>query len=226
MPAQDTAESKQFCSGDLVIRSSDGVLFRPHKENLEFVSDVAFPFTSTTLHKADKAIDMQEDSKTLETLLHFAYPKLQLPDFAALSFTELIQVERAADKYQMYHGMEICQLYLARNHAFTHPYEVLELAAKRDSNVLVAAVAPFLIHLSIEEVASLGVSSRLCLKWGIYRERWLNALLEAQQYLDEHYHNHWHRLRRHMKDRLPLHAVLVLGKIQTWTNSSRGPKYL
>jgi len=70
--------------------------------------------------------------------------------------------------------------------AYDHAKAILQFAGKRDCDFLVAAVAPYLVEMPTDAVADLGVSSRTCVKWSIYREKWIFALLEGQKVLMDH----------------------------------------
>lgn len=47
----------------------------------------------------------------------------------------------------------------------THPREILAIAVKQDSTALMAAVAPYMVSISVKELCSIGVSNRLVVKW-------------------------------------------------------------
>lgn len=52
-------------------------------------------------------IPLEEDSKTLDIIFAFTYPDLPLPEMHNLSFQELLNVMKAADKFGMQHGLEM-----------------------------------------------------------------------------------------------------------------------
>jgi len=185
-PAAKSSQSSQFNNGDVTIRSSDGVLFHLHKANLGFASE-AFPPATSVSSESDviDVIDFAEHSDTLETLFLFVYPSRPRPNLSSLSFEKLMRITEAADKWGLIDGAELCRFHL-RAFAYDHPKEILQLAGKQDCDFLVAAVAPYLIDMPINAVASLGVSSRICVKWGMYREKWIFALIEGQKILTEH----------------------------------------
>jgi len=74
--------------GDVTIRSSDGVLFRVHKVNLDIASE-AFPPAINV--RADDVVDFAEDAGTLEILLYFVYPSRPIPDLGSLPFETLMK---------------------------------------------------------------------------------------------------------------------------------------
>jgi hypothetical protein len=61
---------------DAIFRSSDQVLFRVHRKNLETHSNV-FPSGETFTLESDEYIDMEEKSEILELFFQYVYPQRQ-----------------------------------------------------------------------------------------------------------------------------------------------------
>jgi len=179
--SKEDSKSEEFRDGDVFIRSSDRVLFQVHLENLKFVSTV-FP---SSISASDKAIDFEEDSETLEILFYFAYPHKPLPQLYSLPFKTLMKVLEASDKWGVRHAVEFIQVHLQK-YASMYPKEILASAPNQDCSFLAAAVAPYLVNMSVAEMQSLGLSDRLCVKWAIYRENILMALYEGRRNLGNH----------------------------------------
>jgi hypothetical protein len=180
----EDSQSERFKDGDVTIRSSDRVLFRVHKVNLAIASE-AFPSIVGTSASSDEVVDFTEDAKTLDILFHFAYPSRPIPNLGSLSFKELMEVAEAAGKWGLNYGLELSCFHLQK-YACNHSEEILRFAGRYDSEYLVAAVAPYLVTMPTDAVAALGVSSKTCVKWGIYREKWIFALLEGENVIMSH----------------------------------------
>ncbi|KIK56752.1 hypothetical protein GYMLUDRAFT_173835 [Collybiopsis luxurians FD-317 M1] len=150
--------------GDVTFCSSDDILFRVHKVNLEVVS-TGFPPASLSLDETD-VVKIEENAATLRLFFHFIYPGRPLPDLMSTSFELIHSVVTAADKWGMYHAMEICFLYL-RKFVSTHPVDILRVAGRNDCGHLIAATAPYLVHLPITTIAAFGLSRSMCIRWVI-----------------------------------------------------------
>jgi hypothetical protein len=93
---------------DIVIQSSDGVLFRVHKSNLALSSAGFAPSEFETL---DKIVELTETSTTLNLLLKFCYPDRH-PDLKTLKFDVLAPLAEAAQKYEVYSAMNVCKIWM------------------------------------------------------------------------------------------------------------------
>ncbi|KIK51186.1 hypothetical protein GYMLUDRAFT_404898 [Collybiopsis luxurians FD-317 M1] len=154
------SRSNKFQNGDVTFRSSDRVLFKVHRLNLEVVSQV---FPATKLTSSNEIANLEEDSTTLDILFSFLYPD-RIPNLTPLSFEKIVDVANAANKYGMDAAMIICHLHL-QEFASKYPVTILKLAGQHDSDRLIAAVAPYLLSLTPTEVQSMGVPSKYCVKW-------------------------------------------------------------
>ncbi|KAJ7646072.1 hypothetical protein DFH06DRAFT_1211065 [Mycena polygramma] len=106
--------SERFCApdADITISSSDGVLFKVHRKNLEVHSDIF----------ADAANAARPDNVGEEV----PQPNLQLVDFETFA-----GVAEAAEKYVVYSALTLCQMRM-KDSIISHPLEVLRYAVKHD----------------------------------------------------------------------------------------------
>ncbi|KAF9067764.1 hypothetical protein BDP27DRAFT_1364681 [Rhodocollybia butyracea] len=171
----------QISAGDIAFCSVDHVIFHIHKANLELVS-TGFP--PATVH-SDEIIPFDEEAETLEIFFSLVYPNCPLPhEFDRLTFTKLVKVTTPADKWGMHQALEIC-LGQFHKHIHLHQLEILELGGQHNHAPLVAAVAPYLVHLPLNKILS-SLPYTLFKKWADYRERWIWALLSCYKDLDKH----------------------------------------
>ena len=98
------------CSADAEVtyKSSDGVLFRIHKINLETCTEGLSPPEGSTF---EEIVELTEDAPILELLFQFIYPTPG-PDLASIDFNVFESLAEAAEKYQVYTAMSICKIYM------------------------------------------------------------------------------------------------------------------
>lgn len=99
----------QFADGDVTFQSSDGVLFRVHRKNLEVCAD-GFPPSGFALADGE-IIPLSETSVTLDLLFQFMYPRRH-PALDTTPFHVLEPLAEAAEKYQVFPAMNICHIRL------------------------------------------------------------------------------------------------------------------
>jgi hypothetical protein len=95
-PAVDT--------GEISIKSSDGVIFRIQRKNLEAY---AGSFPSLPPDEPTPTICLPEPSNVLEVMFEFLFPK-RYPTLQDKNFTLLISIARAVEKYQVYAAINPC----------------------------------------------------------------------------------------------------------------------
>ena len=88
--------------GDLFFTSSDGIRFHLHQRNLEVTSGRFL----TTARQTDNVLS--ETSATLELLFDFVYPQ-RLPPLAGENLSTVIALAEAAEKYEVFSAMLICE---------------------------------------------------------------------------------------------------------------------
>ncbi|KZP33083.1 hypothetical protein FIBSPDRAFT_1036239 [Athelia psychrophila] len=187
MTAPPDLISERFCASDsdVTVRSSDGVLFKVHRKNLEVHSDIFAAADSIATEsagnaKADEVVPLSEHSSVLELLLQYMYRQPQ-PDLKAVEFEKLADLAEAAEKYQVFAAIAICNVFM-RNELEYHPLEVLVYAFKHDYSDLLdkAAVKVIAIAPPVHRLASC-LPSTLFVNWMIYFEHWTNALNGAHK---------------------------------------------
>jgi len=98
---------------DLIVESSDNVRFGVHKRNLATHSEVGLLGEAIGAgNEGDvETVCLTEASDTLELLFQFIYPQRQ-PDLQSISFERLSALSEAAEKYQVFSAMPICNIYM------------------------------------------------------------------------------------------------------------------
>ncbi|KAG5635398.1 hypothetical protein H0H81_011402 [Sphagnurus paluster] len=100
---QPPAISTQFCAtdADVIFQSKDGFRFLIHRRNLET------PFPPSEFETQGEVVNLSEDSNTLELLFQFIYPK-RLPDMDKINYATVALLAEAADKYEVFSAMYVC----------------------------------------------------------------------------------------------------------------------
>jgi hypothetical protein len=95
-----------YPNADITLQSSDNVLFRFHKRQLETHSGV---FAASATSVKDDPIIFTEPSKVVELLLQLM--SLQdPPDLQPLKFETLTLLAEAVEKYEVFHSQTICRM--------------------------------------------------------------------------------------------------------------------
>ncbi|KAJ7190807.1 hypothetical protein GGX14DRAFT_381746 [Mycena pura] len=149
-----------FADGDVTFQSSDGVLFRVHRKNLEVCAD-GFPPSGFAVANGE-IIPLSETSVTLDLLFQFMYPRRH-PALDTTPFDVLEPLAEAAEKYQVFPAMNICHIRL-RDMVHEHPVEVAIYAAKHDYPFLISEVAPMMISMPPVDVMRI-LPQSLVLPW-------------------------------------------------------------
>lgn len=99
---------------DVSFRSVDGVVFRLHKVNLS-VTTGGFPldFIRGPMRDEYLYVDLAETADTLELLFGFVYPRMHKTNIGIMDFDTLAALASAAEKYQVFVAMDVCQVRMA-----------------------------------------------------------------------------------------------------------------
>ncbi|KAE9387538.1 hypothetical protein BT96DRAFT_1005011 [Gymnopus androsaceus JB14] len=116
-------------------------------------------------------------------MLHFMYPSRAPPDLRSISFEKLKQVFLLTISWGMPLAEDYCRFHF-QHHADKHSLAILGFVG--DSATLLASLAPFIMDVTIDVMLSLGVSPMLCVRWAIFCERCLFAMIKAEEKLNEH----------------------------------------
>ncbi|KAJ6517330.1 hypothetical protein C8R47DRAFT_1086993 [Mycena vitilis] len=168
-----TKTSERFCAADadLTVTSSDGMLFKVHRKNLEFHSDIFADAASATGHQEDDGIiDLSETSDVLDLLFQFMYRQRQ-PELKGLDFELLAALAEAAGKYSVPVVLDCCQPHL-RAFISKHPWEILRLGLKH-------GISTDIIDEAARETMKDGLEQALRVlepadfrEWIFFQERW------------------------------------------------------
>ncbi|KAJ7074714.1 hypothetical protein C8F01DRAFT_970452, partial [Mycena amicta] len=160
---------------DLVLRSSNGVLFGVHSTNL---ADFAAGFPPVEFMQQGgtnklEIVQLTETDAVLHILLQYMHHQRQ-PDSSHWSFETFESVAEAAEKYEVYGALEVCRLQMKANIA-KYPRRVLPYAVKHGYPELRDLIIPTTLAVPLQEMEPLLVGdSRLFLAWvSHYREQYL-----------------------------------------------------
>jgi DNA-binding transcriptional regulator YbjK len=92
----------------MTVSSSDGVLFKVHRKNLEFHSDVFADAANATLpQNDDEIVQLSETSDVLDLLFQYMYRQRQ-PELKDVTFKVLAGLAEAAEKYVVPAALDCC----------------------------------------------------------------------------------------------------------------------
>ena len=94
---------------DVTFRSCDGTLFKVHRKNLETNSEGFSPPPDTS--SREEIVSLTENGDTLDLLFQYIYPQRQ-PDLTEIDFKQLAELAEAAEKYQVFSAMTICNVHM------------------------------------------------------------------------------------------------------------------
>ncbi|KAJ7610728.1 hypothetical protein DFH06DRAFT_1233247 [Mycena polygramma] len=172
METKETVSERcsQFPDADVTFKSSDSVLFRVHRKNLEVCTE---GFPPADISTQGQIVDLTETSVTLELLFQFMYPHRH-PALDTTPFEVLEPLAEASEKYQVFPAMNICHIRL-RDMVNEHPVEVAVYAAKHDYPYLVSQVAPMMISMNPVTVVEM-LPPYLVVPWIRYVQEWTKVL--------------------------------------------------
>ncbi|KAF7290161.1 hypothetical protein MIND_01329300 [Mycena indigotica] len=173
MSASESPCSPLFSSpdADLELLSSDKVLFKVHRKNLKFHSDVfAAMFSAAHADREGAApIELSEPSAVLELLFQYMYRQPQ-PALRAVPFTVCAQLAEAAQKYLVYSAMPILQQKM-RDNIDQEPLEVLAFALRHDLAALANDAGRKSLGIPLKKAAAV-MSAEAFIKWAIFYDEW------------------------------------------------------
>ncbi|TFK53461.1 hypothetical protein OE88DRAFT_1252867 [Heliocybe sulcata] len=142
-------------TADIIVRSSDNVLFRVHKIILSMASDVfesafSFPQPENVQNIEDNVMPVDEDSRVIWLLLRYCYPGSFPPP---TTLDDLHAVLRAARKYQMDMVVEsLKDALVADKHLVRDPLRVFAIAYDQGLQEQVRISARATLRLSMSEL--------------------------------------------------------------------------
>jgi len=175
--------SERFCAtdSDLPLQSSDGVLYKVHRRNLELHSEgFAAAAAISAASDCSEIVQLSESSAVLDLLLQYIYRQRQ-PDLDDIDFGTLAELAEAVEKYEIYSAMKVCSMHM-RDAITLHAAEVLHYAFKHDYIQVMDAAAPLTIGLSLKHLATCWAPSpEIWLVWVQYHQAWLDILSFAHR---------------------------------------------
>ncbi|KAF8877851.1 hypothetical protein CPB84DRAFT_1966285 [Gymnopilus junonius] len=174
---------------DITIKSSDGILFRLHRQNITtnsgafpgsevntrrkilVVDDEVFKFCRTTFESnADgQVVDLTEPAKVLEIVFQFIYPRKH-PSLKDLDFGILMEVAEAVVKYEIFSAMNTCEGRLSE--CFPgHAVEVFTHSVKADYPDLINKSASLLCRTPLLDMVEI-LPSDCVIPWIKYQGLW------------------------------------------------------
>ncbi|KAF9457613.1 hypothetical protein BDZ94DRAFT_1326123 [Collybia nuda] len=167
--------SERFSSldADLKIQSADGVLFQLHKKYLETTTG---GFSQTGLNSQGEIVQLPETSATLELLFQFIYPTRH-PGLASTPFETLAPLAEAAEKYEVFAAMNVCQIRMM-NMLPNYAEEIMAYAVKHDYLDIMYSAAPLLLEKPLESVLA-EFPPAIAIAWTRYHATWSTCVRSA-----------------------------------------------
>jgi len=175
-PSQAPKVSKRFraSDSDITIQSSDGVLFKVHRQNLVSHSEIfaGADAVSGGGSADNEVVPLSETSTTLELLLQCIYNVPQ-PDLEKVKFSTFAGVAEAAEKYQMQLVIPICKI-LMKLAIPVHPIAVLGYATRHGHRDLMDLAALGTLTENMDDVVA-ALQPGSALAWFRYYNACQNA---------------------------------------------------
>ncbi|KAJ2913669.1 hypothetical protein MD484_g6745, partial [Candolleomyces efflorescens] len=130
---------------------------------------------------APEVVDFDETSVTLTCLLRFMH-KVQYPDLSELTWTELLSLADAAEKWRVLSAMAVCNAHILSNRSLIehHPFECLIYSLKYGYPKVGDLAAPYLIAKSFTTFeARIGHDRAAVYAWVRLKQAWLEILDRA-----------------------------------------------
>ncbi|KAJ7023351.1 hypothetical protein C8F04DRAFT_1011484, partial [Mycena alexandri] len=162
--------SQRFCvaDADITIASSDGVLFKLHRKNLEFHSDIFANAADTTQRDSDSSagdiLHLSERADVLDLLFQYMYRQPQ-PVLKDVQFDVCAGLAEAAEKYIVYSAAPATKLRMRQADSVAeHPLEVLNYAARHNHKELADEAARLSMGLPVAQAVKTLAPDTL-IKW-------------------------------------------------------------
>ncbi|KAJ3711673.1 hypothetical protein EV361DRAFT_955277 [Lentinula raphanica] len=174
-PPNPPKTSSRFNSQDaeITVISSDNVLFRLHKMNVQVTSGNLIRLNKL---ETNDFLTLVEPAEVLEILFEFLYPDFET-DLERLEFDALLSVAEAAEKYGVFYAMSHCTFCL-RKHSSSHPAELLRFAVRYRKERMLAELTPALLDMELDEIINIlppTAFGEFCL----FRDKWMKVLLKS-----------------------------------------------
>ncbi|KAF9472587.1 hypothetical protein BDN70DRAFT_886834 [Pholiota conissans] len=160
---------------DIVLQSSDGVIFGAHMKNLAEFSE-AFPRKDSVVVDEDVPI-LEESADVLKLMLQFMHHAPH-PSLRNVPFTLLSSLAEAVEKYTIFSAIELCKVHMSFR-AQEHPIDVLVYALRHNYPEIANETAALSLSPNHTEFMSKAIAAGLRdsdkLRWFCYRNIWDNA---------------------------------------------------
>ncbi|KAJ7165505.1 hypothetical protein C8R43DRAFT_825263, partial [Mycena crocata] len=138
---------------DLTISSSDGVLFKVHRKNLEVHSDIfADASNATKPENGDDVVHLSESAAVLDLLFQYMYRQPQ-PDLKDVNVAVLSGLGEAVEKYVVYSALPAVMIKMKFS-VGAHPLHVLNYAARHSHKELANQAARQSMGVAVAEAVS------------------------------------------------------------------------
>ncbi|KZP22451.1 hypothetical protein FIBSPDRAFT_859520 [Athelia psychrophila] len=183
-----------FCKADsdISFRSRDGVTLKLHRKNLETSSEGFSPPAGTT--SEHEIISLTESGEMLELLFRFIYPQ-RYPDLKDVEFKQLEKLSEAAEKYQVYSAMAVCNFRMEEAY-HKHPFEVVMYVLRHCYTDLMDKSQTVALDVS-PTLAFESFSPQVYIAWTRYYAQWMDLLASLHRSLNDIPHDSFHSATPH-----------------------------
>ncbi|KAJ7431923.1 hypothetical protein B0H11DRAFT_2261258 [Mycena galericulata] len=153
--SQTTSQSERFCApdADITVSSSDSVIFKLHRKNLELHSEIFANAANTTEPGSGDEVPQ--------------------PDLRGVDFEVCTRLAEAAEKYLVYSAAPAAKLRLQAS-VVEHPLEVLDYAARHNHIELASEAARCSMGLPVVEAVRI-LSPDALAEWAKFYDEWHEA---------------------------------------------------
>jgi len=211
MSSPRVSERFNAADSDIILQSSDEIMFKVHRKNLEVHSEgfAGANSISPASSSNDERVFLTEASAVLDLLLQHMYRQFD-PDLKEVDFATLLSIAEAAEKYQVRSAIRICNIYL-RLAIPDHALEMLSYAVKHGYPDMMDKAAPLTLDLPVEDLLA-ALDTQHMSRWMAFHRKWLDVLDIA----------HSSYSRRDMHGTVKCYAEVPWGENVAKTSSSIG----
>lgn len=170
---------------DVVLESSDGVLFGAHQRNLETYTE-GFPIPGSAMVSGQ--VSLQETAEILRLILRYTH-NVRVPRLDEISFDFLASLAEAVEKYMIYSAMEFCRVKM-ENAMGDHPNEIFVYSVKHNYPDLADKAAKLTLRNPasglLASIQKAGLRDDIALRWFRYHDRWMETLVQLPVSLTTH----------------------------------------
>ncbi|KAJ3976109.1 hypothetical protein EV361DRAFT_885054 [Lentinula raphanica] len=188
---KQTSDHFNAPDADIVVESSDNILFNLHKKNIECVTG---DFLLAEMSSDSKeAVQLAESANILEMLFTCLYPR-PFPSLEDLDFDTFMLLAEAAEKYQFFGMMSACRLqmkeilyptetstsYASKQELSSKRMQLLHFAVDYEVQDVIEELQVIMVDIPLSKLVDI-LPSRVYKPWSLYREKRLIQQMSGEK---------------------------------------------